>query len=127
MVADRALAIFIERLREPKRPAVGERTKAGIDVVETRIDQLDRNDEAPQEIGDGTMRIDVGAKFVAAEEHVAAEEGVAFPFEIEILRQPDDFVAVFFHPARKVRRFSGAFFVAEITWNETTADGEAGV
>ena len=101
VIANRALAVFIERRREPKRAAVGQRAKAGIDVVKTRIDQLDRNDEATQEIGDGAVRIDVGAKFVAAKKDVAAEERVAFPFEIQILRQPDDFVAMLFHPAAR--------------------------
>ena len=65
--------------------------------------------------------LNVGAKFVAAEKYVAAEERVAFPFEKEILRQPDDFVAVFFHPAREMRRFAGAFFVPEIARNEIAA------
>jgi hypothetical protein len=78
VIADRALAIFIECGWEPKRAAIRQRAKAGIDVVETRIDQLDRDDEASQQIGDSAMGIDVGAKFVTAKEHVAAEESVAF-------------------------------------------------
>src|SRR5437763_10644667 len=73
------------------------------------------------------MRIDVGAKFVAAEKNVAAEKRIAFAFEIQILRQPDDFVAVLFHPAREMRRFSAAFFVPEITRDETAADSQAGI
>src|SRR5947207_15238028 len=73
------------------------------------------------------MRIDVGAKFVTAEKNVAAEERVTFAFEVQILRQPDDFIAVLFHPTREMRRFSAAFFVPEIARNKTAADGQAGV
>src|SRR5687768_8237055 len=96
VIADGALAIFIERVRKPKCATIGQRAKASIDMIESRIDQLDRDDEAAQEIGDGAMRIDVGAKFVTAKENVATEESVAFAFEIQILRQPHDVVAVLF-------------------------------
>ena len=84
-------------------------------MIKARIDQLDRDDETTQNVGDGAMRIDVGAKFVSAKKRVPREERIAFTFEIQILRQPDHFVAVFLHPAREMRRFAGAFFVPEIT------------
>ena len=73
------------------------------------------------------MRIDIGPKFVAAEKHVTAEERVAFALEIQILRQPDDFVTVLLHPAREVRRFARPFLVPEITRDETASDSETGV
>ena len=73
------------------------------------------------------MRLDVGAKFVAAKEHVAAEERIAFAFEVKIFRQPGHFVAMLFHPFGKERLFTGAFFVAEITGDEFAADGQSGV
>src|SRR3981081_1046286 len=96
MIADRALSIFIEGRRKPNCSAIRQRTKAGINVIKARIDQLDRDDKAAQNISDGTMRIDVGAKLVATEKDVATEESVSFPFEIKILRQPDNFVTVLF-------------------------------
>ena len=34
---------------------------------------------------------------------------------------------MFFHPARKMRRFTSAFLVPEITRNEFATDGESGV
>ena len=49
MIADGALAIFIEGGGKPKRAAIGQRAKAGIDVIKARIDQLDRDDEAAQD------------------------------------------------------------------------------
>ncbi len=67
------------------------------------------------------------AKFVAAEKHVAAEERVAFPFEKQILRQPDDFVTVLFHPAREMRRFAGALLVSKIAGDKLSADGQSGI
>jgi len=127
MIANRALAIFIKRGGKPKGPAIRQRTEAGIDVVKTRIDQLDGDDEATEEIGDGAVRIDVGAKFVAAKKHIAAKERVAFAFEIKILRQLDDIVAVLFHPTGEVRRFARSFFVAKITRNKAAADREPGI
>ena len=35
------LSIFVERLGKPNRAAIGQRTKAGVDVIKARIDQLD--------------------------------------------------------------------------------------
>ena len=67
-----------------------------------------------EHVSDGAMRLDVGAEFVTAEKRVAAEERVAFAFEIKILRQPDHFVTVFFHPAGKMRRFTGAFLCRKL-------------
>ena len=78
-------------------------------------------------IGYGAMRIDVGTEFVATKEHVTAEKRVAFAFEIQILRQPHHFVAVLFHPARKVRRLASALLVPEIAGNEMSSDGEPGI
>ena len=74
-------------------------------MVETRIDQLDGDDEALQDFPDAAMRVDVGAKFVATKKRIAGEERVPFAFEVLILRQPDNFVAVFLHPIGKERRF----------------------
>src|SRR2546423_13712242 len=119
---DRALAVFVERIWKPERAAVGQRAEASIDVIEPRIDQLDRDDEATEQIRDSAMGIYVGPEFVAAEQNIAAEEGVALAFEIKVLRQPDDFVAMLFHPARKMRRFAGAFFVPEIARDKTATD-----
>jgi len=67
MLANRALAVFIECLREPERAAIGQRAEAGIDVIEARIDKLDRNDKTSEQVRDGPMLIDVGSEFVAAE------------------------------------------------------------
>jgi hypothetical protein len=48
-------------------------------VVEPRVDELDGNDEAAEQICDGAVGVDVGAELVAAEERIAAEERVASP------------------------------------------------
>jgi hypothetical protein len=41
VIADGALAVFIESGREPNGAATGERTEASVDVIKARIDQLD--------------------------------------------------------------------------------------
>ena len=63
------------------------------------------------------MRIDVGSELVAAEKCVAAEQSVAFAFEVKSLRKPDDFVALFFHPCAK-KAPPGPFLVSKITGNK---------
>ena len=68
MIADGALAVFVERRRKPDRAAIGQRTEAGIEMIKARIDQFDRDDETAQHIRDRAMRLDVGAKFVTAEQ-----------------------------------------------------------
>src|SRR5436309_14687439 len=68
-----ALAIFVESVGEPKRAAVRQRAKAGIKVIEPRINQLDRDRKTTEHFCQGTVRLDIGPKFVAAKEHVAAK------------------------------------------------------
>src|SRR5437763_3735819 len=122
MVADRALTVFVECFRKPERAAIGQRTKTSIDVIKARIHKLDRNDKTAEQIRDCAVRIDVGAEFVAAEKNVAAEKRVAFALEVKVLREPDDFVVVLFHPTGEMGRFASALFVPEITWDETTTN-----
>ena len=124
MFADGALPVFIEGCRKPNRRAIGQRTKAGIEMIKARIDKFDRDNKTTKHLGNGAMRLDIGAKLVPAKKCVAAEESVAFAFEVEIIGQPRDFVAMFFHPARKMRRFAGALFVPEIARNESATDGQ---
>src|SRR4029453_2340117 len=127
MLADCALPVLIERIWKPKPPAVWQRTKAGIKVVKTRINQLHRDRKASEHFCYSAVRLNVGTKFVTAKEHVVAEERVAFAFEVELFRQPIHLVAVLFHPLGKKRLFSGAFFVAEIARNEFAANRQPSV
>ena len=73
------------------------------------------------------MRLDVGTKLVAAKERVTAEEGIAFAFEVEIIGQPRNVVAVFLHPVREMRRFAGALFVPEIARDKFLSNSQPGV
>src|SRR6266702_501599 len=70
------------------------------------------------------MRLNIRTKFVAAKKRVTSEKCIAFTFEVQMLGEPRDFVAVFFHPARKMRRFPRALLVPEITRNEFPTDRE---
>ncbi|KAG0505770.1 MAG: hypothetical protein Udaeo_08660 [Candidatus Udaeobacter sp.] len=124
---DCALPVFIEGIWKPKPTAVRQRTKAGIKVVKTRINQLHRDSKATEHFCDGAVRLDVGTKFVTAKEHVLAEERVAFAFEVKFFRQPIDFIAVLLHPFGEKRLFSCAFFVAEIAGDESAANRQPGV
>src|SRR6266446_2457537 len=127
MAANGALAVFIEGRREPDRTTVGQRTKAGIEVIKTRIDQLDGNDKASKHVGDGTVGLDIATKFVTAKESIATEKRIAFSFEIKLFWQPEHVVSVRFHPPREIGRFAGAFLVTKIARNKLPANGQPGV
>ena len=127
MLADCALAVLVEGHRKPKSPAVGQRTKTGIQVIKARINQFHRDHQAAEHVCDGAMRLNVGPKFVAAEEHVAAKERIAFAFEIKIFREPTHFVAALLHPFYEERLFTGALCVPEIAGDKFAANSQSGV
>src|ERR1700730_8096484 len=127
MVADCALAVFIKGEWRPKSAAIGQRAKAGIKVIKTRVDQFHRDNQTAKHVCHGAMRLNVGAKFVAAKKHVAAKERISFALEIKVLGQPLDFVAALFHPFGKKRLLTGAFFVAEIARDKFAANGQPSV
>src|SRR5205809_1991122 len=126
MLADCALAIFVEGKRKPKRAAVWQRAKTGIQVIKARINQFDRDHQAAEHVCYGPMRLNVRSKFVAAKEHVAAKERIAFAFEIKIFRKPTHFVAALLHPFRKERLLTRALFVAEIAGDKSATNCQAG-
>ena len=55
LIPDRTLSIFVKHRGEPNCTAVGQRTKAGINVIKARIHQFDRNNETTKDIRDGTV------------------------------------------------------------------------
>src|SRR3979409_1313484 len=73
------------------------------------------------------MRFDVGPEFIAAKTGVGGKKGITFAFEVRIIGQPEDLETAFFHPAGKMRRFAGAFFMPKITWDKLFSDSESGV
>src|SRR5712691_8394747 len=127
MFADCALPVFIEGRGEPNGGPIWQRTKASVEMIEPRIDKLDRDNKTTKHVRNRPMRLNIGTKFVAAKERITAKERIAFAFEVEIIGQPGDFVTVFFHPAGKMRRFARALLVPEITWNEFATNRESRV
>src|SRR5262249_41613733 len=127
MLADCPLAIVVEGHWKPKRSAVGQRAKAGVEVIKARINQFHGNSETAKHVCHGAMRLNIRSKFVPAKEHVAAKERVAFAFEIKIFSQPAHVVTALFHPFSKERLLTGSFFVAEIAGDEFVANGQSGI
>jgi len=127
MVANDPLAVLIERRRKPEGASIRQRTKTSVQMIETRVHQLHRDNETAQHVGHSPVRLNVGAKLVTAKERVAGKERVAFTFEELIGRQPDNFVAVFLHPLREERRFRGAFLVPKITRDKFPAHRQPGI
>src|SRR5437899_11881754 len=86
--ANRALTVFVKRIWKPESAAIGQRTKAGVEMVKTRVDQLDRDDEAAKHVSDRAMRLNIAAEFVTAKkEGIPAEERVTLLIEIQICLQ----------------------------------------
>ncbi len=125
--ANRVLAIFVEGRRKPNCSAIRQRTKAGVEMIKARIDKLHRNHETTEHLRDSAVGFDVGSEFVTAKKHIAREKRVAFALEIVVVRQPRNLVAVFFHPAREMRRFAGAFFMPKIAWNKLFSYSQSGI
>src|ERR1700730_6090340 len=123
VLANGTLAIFIKCRRKPERAPVRQRTKTSVEMVKTRINQLDRDDEAAEHVRHCAMRIDVRTELISAEKRLTVEQRIAFSLEIEFIRQPRDFVTVLFHPARKMRRFAGALFMPKIARDEFFPNG----
>src|SRR5207247_9876948 len=71
-----------------------------------------------KDIRQGAVRLNVGTKFVTAEERIAAKKRVAFALEIKIFRQPIHFITALFHPFREERLLTRALFMAKITRDE---------
>ena len=122
VLANRALAVVVERRRIPDRFAVGERAEAGVEMVVAGVDELDRNHAAAEHAADLLMAGRVAPHAVAGVERVAAEEGVAGAFEAEVFRHIDDFETIFGEPAAIVRLFALPLAVAESREQRLLAD-----
>src|SRR4030095_9239786 len=73
------------------------------------------------------MRLNIGTKFVTAEECIAAKKRVALALEVKILRQPIHFITALFHPFREKRLLARALLMAKITGDKFAANGQSGV
>src|ERR1700730_3320647 len=73
------------------------------------------------------MRLNVGTKFVTAEERISAKKRVAFALEIKIFRQPIHFITTLFHPFREKRLLTRALLMAKITGDEFATNRQSGV
>src|SRR5215471_20590838 len=127
MIANRSLPVFVECCWKPDRPAIAQRAKAGVDVIEAWIDKLDRDDQAVENLSDAAVRTYVSAKLVAAKKRITGKKRVPFAFKELIVRQPNHFVTVLLHPVRKVRGFRRTFLVPEVARNKFLSDSEAGI
>src|SRR5439155_22764867 len=88
MFADRALSVFIKGRREANPGTIGQRTKAGIEMIEARINEFHRDHKTTEHVRNGRMRLNIGAQSVAATKCLAAEEALTRAFEVEIIGEP---------------------------------------
>ena len=81
-VAQHRAAVFVERAGIVQRQVGRQRAEARIEVIETRVDQLERQDLDAQPLADPLVAAHIAAKAVAGDQRLAAKERVAGPFEV---------------------------------------------
>ena len=67
------------------------------------------------------MGADVGAKTIAAEQNVAAEQGIAFSFEEKAAGQTGDFIAALGEPFFEMSFLALALFAAQPTVSQNVS------
>jgi len=87
-------------------------------VIKPVLYQLDRNDQAIQQLPEPLVRADIGPEPVTAEQYVSAEQRVSFAFEQQSLGQRHHFISMVAKPLLKVLLFPAPFFEPEIARNE---------
>jgi hypothetical protein len=110
----------VESRRVVEERAIFQRTEAGIEMVEPRIDQPKRKHFHPERVGQIGVGFQLGAHAVCGPQHAAGgvPEGVSRAFEGQIGRQFVDRVAVRRKPSAKVRFFSAPFRMKEAAEDE---------
>ena len=126
-IAQHRAAIFVERAGIVQGKVRRQRAEAGIEVIETRVDQLERQDLDAQPLADPLVAAHIAAKPVAGDQRLAAKEGVAGPFEVVARRELDDLEPAAPGPAFKVRRFALPHAVSEPRADEEIAKDQAGI
>src|SRR5204863_16257 len=59
VLANGVLTVFIESSGKPNRRAIGQRAKTSVEMIKARIDQLRRDDETAEHLGDRARRLDL--------------------------------------------------------------------
>ena len=103
-------AVIVERRRDSRSPGRRQRAEARVEVIVIRIDQLERNHAAAEHLADLLMAAGIAADAIAGKERVAAEQGVAGPFEVQIVRHVAGFETVLraARPRRTALRLAAA-------------------
>src|SRR6266404_4959704 len=127
MMANCPLRILVEGRRIPNGIPFGERTETSVQMIVAVLNQLDREDQAVQELCELVVRADIRAETIAAEENVAAEQRVAFALEEEISRQTHHLVTSLGEPLFEVFFLAAAFGKTKIAADEFFIGDQSGV
>ena len=80
-VAQHRPAVVVERAGIIEGEVRRQRAEAGVEVIEPRVDQLERKDLHAEPLADPLVAAHVAAKPIAGEQRLAAEQGIAGPLE----------------------------------------------
>src|SRR5213078_4775195 len=95
-----------------------QRAKASVEMIKSRVGQLDGNHQATQQFSETLMRLHIGAEAITAEQDLAGKERVPFAFKEESVRQGRHFVTPLGKPAFEVRRFAASLLESKIAADE---------
>ena len=122
---------FVERRRIVDQAALGQRHQAGVEMIETRIGQAQRQDANAETFGQQAVRLQAAAHAVAgAENRLVAPwppKRVPLALEGDCVVRFDDGQTCGLHPFTVVRNLRGALENAEVRAHEGAVEGEAGV
>jgi hypothetical protein len=120
---------LVESFGEIHHIAAFERSEAGVEVVEARVDEVEWGDLDVPRIAEGLVAGDEAAGAIACPEAgtVGAEESVAFAFERGGAGDVEDGVASFVEPGAEVRLFILTLGVEETADDDGAVAFETGV
>ncbi len=119
--------IFVERAGIIEGNIGRERAKARVEMVEARVDQLERQDLHAQPLADPLVAAHVATKSVARDKRLTAKQRVAGPFKIVSSRELDDLETPALRPGFKIMGFPLPDSVPEPRADEEIAKDQAGI
>ena len=126
-LGNRLAAISVERLGIIDRRAWEQRTEARVEVIKPRLNQLQGNNAAFQQVADLGVTADFAPRSITGKQRIAAEQGVAGAFEIRAAMQRVDMIPMLREPLLTVRLFALPLGMAKMSGHGLIAVDQGGI